>query len=348
MLYEAQRRSWRARIENLTAWAAPSHGGQARSELRWGLVGVGIVVVLALLAGLLYVWQPGTRDVTAQFAEAGQIRVGDSVRVAGVSVGTVRSVTLRDDHVDVTMAVDRDAALGDQTTADVRMLTIVGGNYINLSSSGGAALGSSVIPVQRTSFPYSLIQTFQLAQPKLEKLDATPIRELLTQTTRGLEQNPGAIKRNLDTLTSMLTNLNNRQDEFGTTLRVAADYTKRLNVSGDVLTQLARNISSFMSDYALFGARFGYVLGQLGEMLARVRSLAHVYRFDVQPLVDKVDAIGRQFGPELERYTPMINQARDLIQRLEGMVAPDGTVHVDQSGIVLSSDFCVPAVGVVC
>ncbi len=348
MLYEKQRQTLRDRIGNLVAWAAPRHGSEVASELRWGVVGVGILVVLALLAGLLYVWHPGTRTVTAQFAEAGQVKVGDSVRVSGVSVGTVKSVTLRDNHVDVAMDVDEDAFLGDQTAADVRMLTIVGGNYVALSSSGSNPLGDAVIPVQRTTVPYSLIQTFQLVQPKLDELDAAPLRELLTQTTTGLEQNPGAIKRNLETLSAMLTNLNNRQDDFGKTLKVAGDYSHALNVNGDVLTQLARNLSDFLSDFAVFGARFGYILGQLGEMLARVRSIAHVYRYDVQPIVDKVDAIGREFGPALERYTPMINQGRDLIQRLEGMVAPDGTVHIDQSGIVLASNYCVPAIGVVC
>ncbi|HNP56909.1 MAG TPA: hypothetical protein PK331_09600 [Gordonia sp. (in: high G+C Gram-positive bacteria)] len=44
----------------------------------------------------------------------------------------------------------------------------------------------------------------------------------------------------------------------------------------------------------------------------------------------------------------MIEQGRDYIKRLEDMVQPDGSIRVDHSGIVVSTDYCLPMAGVKC
>lgn len=146
----------------------------------------------------------------------------------------------------------------------------------------------------------------------------------------------------------MLANLNRNQDEFGSMLKLAADYTQTLNASGDLITAMGRNLSTLVSEYAMFGARLNAVLARLGSLLERVRGLALLYDADIDPLVRQIDSIGRQFGPALARYTPLITQGRDLIKRLEGMVKPDGTITVDSSPIILSSDICVPIPGAGC
>ena len=76
---------------------------RSRHELFWGVGAVVVSLVVALIAIGIYVFTPGQVRVVAQFAEAGQLRVGDDVRVAGVGVGAVKKITLRDDHVDVEM-----------------------------------------------------------------------------------------------------------------------------------------------------------------------------------------------------------------------------------------------------
>ncbi|MCF8568690.1 MCE family protein [Gordonia sp. HY002] len=316
-------------------------------DFGWGVAALGVTVV-ALVAGVAVYWySPGHYRVVAQFAEAGQLESGDSVRVAGVPVGTVKKVELRSDHVDVEMAVDWGTFLGDETNADVKMLTLVGGSYIDLTTVGTDPLREP-IPESRTSIPFTLAETFQKMQPKLDQIDAAPARTSIAQIGQALDDNPDALRENLTTMRSMLTNLQNRQDEFGSMLALAADYSEQINANGDVLTQLARNLDSFVTEYSVFGSRLNVVLDHLALLLERVRGLSMIYLADIQPLVDQIDAVGREFGPALERYGPMIGQARDLIYRLEGMVQPDGSIVVDQGKIVLTSDFCIPMPGVKC
>nr|WP_221247607.1 MlaD family protein [Gordonia humi] len=317
-------------------------------ELGWGVAAVGVTLVATLIGGAIYWYSPGHYRVVAEFTEAGQLSSGDSVRVAGVPVGTVKKVELAGDHVDVEMAVRWGTFLGDETDADVKMLTIVGGSYIDLTTVGTVPLGDAVIPQERTSIPYSLAETFQKMQPKLAEIDAAPARRSIAQIGVALEENPDALRTNLTIMQSMLTNLQQRQDQFGSMLRLAADYAEQIDADGDVLTELARNLDSFISEYSIFGSRLNVVLDHLSLLLQRVRGLAMLYTKDVQPLVDRIDAVGREFGPALEKYTPMIEQGRDLITRLEGMVQPDGSIVVDHGQTLLTSNFCIPLPGVRC
>ena len=70
------------------------------------------------MAAGVYVFTPGQSRFTAYFDEAGQIKVGDSVRVAGVPVGTVKKVSLVKDSVAVVMSVRRDVFIGDESRAE--------------------------------------------------------------------------------------------------------------------------------------------------------------------------------------------------------------------------------------
>ncbi len=127
---------WHWGIELLRGDRHRSIYGRRRAELIWSIAAVAVTLVAVLVAAGVYVYAPGHYRVKAEFAEAGQISPGDSVRVAGVPVGTVKRVVLDSDHVDVEMAVRWGTVLGDQTRADVKMLTLVGGSFIDLTTAG--------------------------------------------------------------------------------------------------------------------------------------------------------------------------------------------------------------------
>ncbi len=349
MAMPKKRGSWSPRevLRRLSDRPAMSNEQRERGEMRWGIAAAVMVVVAGLLAAGLYAFTPGQSRFTAYFDEAGQIKVGDSVRVVGVPVGTVKKVSLEGNQVAVEMAIRRGVFIGADSRVDAKMLTIVGGSFIDITSVGTEPM-SRAVGKESTSVPYSLTKTFSLVQPKLEEIDVTPLRNLLTELHDGFERHPGALKRNLEILHSMVVNINHRQDEFGKMLNVAAEYTHQIAVDGDVVTALGRNLAFFVTEFETYGVRFGYVLKRLADLLERVKGVLLEYDTTIDPLIRQVDAIGRQFGPLLQRYEPLISQGRDFIKRLEGMVEPDGSIRLDHSGIVLSTDYCIPMAGVRC
>ena len=96
-------------------------------------------VVMAVLTGCLFLvfgeYRSGsTSDYSAVFTDASSLETGDSVRVAGVRVGTVDAVTLRSDNtVAVSFDADDDVVLTTGTRAAVRYLNLVGDRYLELA-----------------------------------------------------------------------------------------------------------------------------------------------------------------------------------------------------------------------
>jgi phospholipid/cholesterol/gamma-HCH transport system substrate-binding protein len=116
-----------------------------RGSLRATLVKFGaFAVVMAVLTAFLFFifGQYRTGAVTgysAVFNDASRLKTGDSVRVAGVRVGTVNGVSLQPDKtVVVKFDADHSVVLTEGTKAAVRYLNLVGDRYLELIGGPGS------------------------------------------------------------------------------------------------------------------------------------------------------------------------------------------------------------------
>src|ERR1700749_3384934 len=121
--------------------------------------GVFAVVMSVLTLFLFFTFgQYRTGAVTgysAIFNDAARLKSGDSVRVAGVRVGTVNGLSLQPDKkVVVKFDADRLVVLTDGTKAAVRYLNLVGDRYLDLVDGPGSTKrlpAGGQIPVDRTA-----------------------------------------------------------------------------------------------------------------------------------------------------------------------------------------------------
>jgi phospholipid/cholesterol/gamma-HCH transport system substrate-binding protein len=116
-----------------------------RGSLRATLVKFGVfaVVMAVLTAFMFFIFgQYRTGAVTgysAVFNDASRLKTGDSVRVAGIRVGTVNGVSLQPDKkVVVKFDADNSVVLTDGTKAAVRYLNLVGDRYLELVDGPGS------------------------------------------------------------------------------------------------------------------------------------------------------------------------------------------------------------------
>jgi virulence factor Mce-like protein len=96
---------------------------------------IGLVVSLMATINLTYgaPWAP-THTMVAQVTDADSMSVGSDVRIAGRLVGQVISVQAAGDHTDITFHVDSaDWPLPADTTANVRLATLLGQKYVQLN-----------------------------------------------------------------------------------------------------------------------------------------------------------------------------------------------------------------------
>lgn len=117
-------------------------------------------VVMAVLTAFLFFifgqYRTGaTTGYSAVFNDVSRLKPGESVRVAGIRVGTVDSVSLRPDKkVVVKFDADRNVVLTEGSRAAVRYLNLVGDRYLELLDGPGSPKrlpAGGQIPVSRTA-----------------------------------------------------------------------------------------------------------------------------------------------------------------------------------------------------
>ncbi|MCW0190968.1 MAG: MlaD family protein, partial [Rhodococcus sp.] len=129
------------------------------TALALGSLGIFVLVLgLGAALGIPKLWyNVRTSAYTAELANASGLSDTDPVYVAGVPAGRVDSIDLAGDHVVVNFRLDKDQPLGNQSTATVRLKTVLGKRYLEIVPAGVVDDSDArVIPLSRTTVPYSL------------------------------------------------------------------------------------------------------------------------------------------------------------------------------------------------
>ncbi|WP_084525724.1 MlaD family protein [Nocardia vaccinii] len=330
----------------------PSHfravkrGGSERGrDLRWGIAGIGGALVLVAAIGVLdIVGTTPERTYTADLTEAGSVRTGDDVRIAGIPVGKVTSLTLLRDRVRMAFTVRDNVFLGDQTTLGVRMLTIVGGYYLAVEPAGTQPLGSKVIPAQRVILPYNLTQAFQDAVTPVQHTDGNVVRQDLAALTTSVNASPDSLRSAIHAVGDLVGIMDRQNADISHTLSLADEYLTALNANSDVLAQLLTTLRTLEVLVANNRDQISDALHGLAEVLQDFSPLGRAWDASLkqraQPLADAIPKL-RELGG---RMNTLLDSLRTLEQRLVPFTESGKGVTVDQSAAT-TSDVCVPIPG---
>ncbi|CAM3513171.1 MlaD family protein [Tsukamurella ocularis] len=327
------------------AWALPSSKNR---QLLFGVLGIALALVVMIASSVLAVRPIGTTTYTAYFPEAGMVRSGDDVRVAGVSVGTVHRVALEGGHVNVGLRIKKKVHIGDQSRVAVKMLTGVGGYFVDIDSIGTGSLGATPIPPARVRIPYSLVETFQQADPKIRAIDPTPLRESLAQIQRATSGRPGQMKELLSTLQGVVQSVSTQKDEVGGFVQTLSEYAAAIDRNGDVLTRVMRDMNVYFSTARLNVAGYKRFMSAFDMVLKRIIPVADFYQENLASMEAQFNLMSGQIGGLLAKYQNMIDDAMALLRRIQSSVKPDGTIVFDGSVPTISSQYCIPLEGAPC
>lgn len=320
----------------------------SRRELRLGVTGA-LLLALALLAtGVLYAVPFGKSTYTADLSEAQSIKVGDQVRLAGIEVGTVTGLDLRPDRVRMTFTVDDEVFVGDRTTLDIRMLTVIGGHYVALTPAGDTPLGDTVIPADRVRLPYSLLRSMQDAADPLGQVDGGTLHENLAALQDSLDGSPDAVRRMGRAMQSFVTILDQQNADVSRALTVADEYLTTIDTNKSLLGTFVRKVGLLATVGLNKRAEILAALEVTSQLLSRIAALEPVWRTTLEPLVARLAEAVPQLRSLAERLGGSVDTVNDLGQRLQNLAAPGGPV-IDQSGVTLPvAQLCVPVPGRSC
>lgn len=316
-------------------------------DLRWGLAGLVATALLTAAIGLVHLTGTAAENVyTAELAQAGALRTGDDVRLAGVPVGRVESLTLLADRVRMTFAVRDDVFLGDQTILDIRMLTIVGSYYVAVQPAGTAPLGSQVIPRDRVLLPYNLTQLFRDSVEPVEEIDGDLVRRNLAALYDSVHDSPDAVRAALRAAEDLVGIMNKQNSDISRALAMADEYLTAINGSSDVLVRLVHQLRTLEMIVLTHKASIAQALGDVADVLRKVSPLGRAWDASIKeraaPLADavpKLEELGAHLGA-------LLDALRALQDRLLPLMSQEGGVTVDQSAVtVLPERICVPVPG---
>ncbi|WP_078293246.1 MlaD family protein [Mycobacterium sp. D16R24] len=316
-----------------------------RSEMFWGVAVLALVGALALTAAAVYVRPPGQRAVVFLTDDAAAVKPGDGVRIAGITIGKVESLAIEQNQVKVRATVNDDAFVGDQSQIQVRMLTVVGGYYVNLVSLGDKPLGSKAIPIERVTMPYNLMKTLADSTKITERINAKPIRESLDQIQAGLNgTNVDTLTAAIDAGNALTSTIDRQRGQISEILNLSDEYIESLANYRGKLRELVSKISVFEQTLVLYGKGFAGALGGMGDIgeafLEPFGKFWVNHREEFIQRVREWQNRVRRWVDNNSRLVPRLRSVRNKIERV--LDAQNARPEL------LATDLCIPMPGSPC
>lgn len=184
-------------------------------------------------------------EYEAVFTDATSLVTGDDVRIAGVRVGRVTDVDVRNGtEAVVGFSVDSSVTLTDTTLAALRYRNMVGQRYLTLTPGieGGEPLrAGATIPVGRTTPALDLTALFAGFKPLFQALDPEQTNQLAFELIQVFQGESGTVESLLDRTASLTGTLADRDRLIGDLID---NLTAVLTTFNDRDTELADTIST--------------------------------------------------------------------------------------------------------
>lgn len=276
-----------------------------RNLTRLGVIGTAVLavffIVMFTVNGIAFV--DGTKHYEAEFAEAAGLQPGDEVQVAGVKVGKVDNVELNGSRVRVGLDVEESARLGTQSTAAIKVLTVLGKKFVELVPRGQGSLeDGATIPLVRTRSPYDVTQALSDLTGTVEDLDVKTITGAIDATSSVLEELPPNLRTSLKGMSRLSQTIASRDKALGELL----DHAE--GVSG-VLAARNKQISTLLADGST-------LLTALNERKQTIRELIINIRLVTQELSGLVADNQETLGPALTQLKSVLDTLNKNYQNI--------------------------------
>ena len=243
----------------------------------------------------------GSHRYHALFSDATGMNKGDDVRIAGVKVGTVTKVAIKDrTKALVTFSVADDQRLAEATRATIRYRNLVGQRYLALTEtldSGGRLEPQQTIPLTHTQPSLDLSTLFNGFKPLFQALSPADINKLSYEIIQVFQGEGGTLDNLLSHTASVTQTLASRDTVINSLID---NLNQVLDHLGDRDVQLAQLIATFRS----------FVGGLARDKDALLGSLDQISQVSSQT-ADLLSGIRKPFGEDIKQLRAVATNLAD-------------------------------------
>ncbi|MCT7659274.1 MCE family protein [Mycobacterium deserti] len=296
-----------------------------RRSLRPTLVKFGIfgVVMTLLTMSLFFIfgqYQTGsTKDYSAVFADASRLKTGESVRVAGMRVGTVSSVKLRRDKtVLVTFDADPQVRMTTGTRAAVRYLNLVGDRYLELIEGPDSTPlpPGSQIPAERTEPALDLDLLLGGLKPVIRGLNPQDVNALSASLIQIFQGQGGTLQSLLSNTSGFTTALAEHNQTIQALIDNLRTLLATLSREGDKFSGTIDRLEKLVTELAAERDPIGEAIESLNNGTASVADLLTEARAPLAGTVDQLSRLATNLDLQKDRVDTSLAKAPENYRKL--------------------------------
>ena len=287
------------------------------------------VVMLLVAAGLVVVFGQfrfaSTNTYHANFTDASRLKAGEDVRIAGVQVGSIKSVKLKNDNtVDVKFTLNDRYQLYSSSRAVIRYQNLVGDRYMEITSGPGELrklpAGDTVV-LANTQPALDLDALLGGLRPVVKGLDGKKVNEITAAMIEALQGQGGALSDLLSNTGSFSQTLADRDQLIGdtitnlnTVLATVDSKGSQFNTSIDQLQQLITGLAEGRDPIAGAIGPLASAENDLTEMLQKSRR-------PVQGVIENARPFAQRMYERRAEVNPVIENLAENYLRLNALGA---------------------------
>ena len=249
-----------------------------RNPVRVAVTGLAVVILLGLAvfySQSLPIIGAG-KTYSADFADAGGLKTGDDVRVAGVKVGTVQSIKLDGQHVRIGFKV-KNAWIGDQSSVAIKIKTLLGQEYLQIDPIGTKELKSSdTIPLERTTSPYeSVASALTTLGSTTNSINTAQLARSFDALSTTFANTPTSVRAALQGLSALSQTISSRDAELAALVQNTENVTGTVAASNTQFAALIKDGALLLNELNARSAAITSLLNGTRDLAVQLTGLVH-------------------------------------------------------------------------
>lgn len=256
-----------------------------------------------------------TYTMSGVFRDVTGLKVGHTVRVAGVEVGEVQRIEpdFELGQVVVTWSVDSSVDLGPETTATMAVNTLLGGYHVRLDGPvtephlAALPLAERRVPLERTAESFRVIEALDATTRGARDLDVDLVNQALRQVADLSEDNADTIASLIGRLDEVSATVASREEELTQLLADSNQVTDALAAKDAELVRLLQAAQTLLDELVARRDLLAAALGDGADAVVALSDLVDDSRDELDALLADVHEIlevtDRQQGAIHEQLT---------------------------------------------